>query len=579
MLRGCLLVAIVLSSLAFPGDSSGGPPAPDAPPPRADMALLGGKILTLDARDSIVQAVAIREGRILAVGTDAEITRHVGGATKVMRLAGRTVVPGFIETHVHAIGAAQASLGQPYAELHSIAEVQEWIRKRARELPAGTWIEVPRNDITRLAERRHPTPAELDAACTTHPVGFEAARKWVLNSLGFKLLGITDGAKAVPGVRVLRDASGRPRMLVGAGGLVRRFLPYPKCSDEQTLDALTRLLRRYNEVGITSIGERGASRDTYRLYRALGERGVRSIRVVLTFRGSMRTADDVVRFADSVGLKPADSDDWIHIGPLKIMIDGGIHWGNTHLREPYGKKRADFYAIDDPNYRGDMPYTVDQMRDVFAAANRLGWQMCGHITGDAGVDRVLDALEAASREKPFAGRRFTLLHAYFPTPEAIQRGKRLGICVDTQPYLYYKDSEAIAEIYGPSWAERLIGVGDWLRGGIPVAINSDHMIGLDPDHAMNSFNPFLQMYIAVSRKNERGRVWGPRQKISRIDALRSMSTTAAYVNFWEKEVGSLEPGKLADLVVIDRDYLECPEEEIRQIKVLTTIVGGKVVTR
>lgn len=543
----------------------------------ADTVLQGGRIVTLDGRGRVVQAVAVAAGRIVAAGSDAQVAARVGPKTRVIRLEGKTVVPGIIESHVHAIGVARGSLGQLYAELSSIAEVQDWIRKRAGEVPPGTWILVPRNDITRLAERRHPTPAELDAACATHPVAFNAARKWVLNSLGFKTAGITKPGDTIPGGRVLRDEKGNPRLIVGGDAHLRHFMPWPSPPEDKTLDALASLLRRYNQVGITSIGERASDRAGYDLYRKLAGRGGRNMRVTVTFRRQMRTAADVARLVKDLGLRPGKGDDWVKAGPLKITVDGGIHWGNTYLREPYGPKRAKFYVLDDPNYRGDIRYSVDEMQQVFAAGTRLGWQMGCHVTGDAGVDRVLDALEAANRQVPLAARRFTIIHCYFPTPEAVQRGKRLGVCVDTQPYLYYKDSDAIAEVYGPSWAERLIGVGDWVHGSLPTAANSDHMEGLDPDHAMNSFNPFLAMYIMVSRRNEKGRVYGPRQKLSRIEALRAMTTSAAYLSFDEDRLGSLEAGKLADLAVLDRDYLTCPENDIRRIQVVLTMVGGKVV--
>jgi predicted amidohydrolase YtcJ len=175
------------------------------------------------------------------------------------------------------------------------------------------------------------------------------------------------------------------------------------------------------------------------------------------------------------------------------------------------------------------------------------------------------------------GRRFTLIHSYFPIGDSIARARRLGMCVDTQPILYFKDSDAMAEVYGQNWAARFIGLGDWIRSGIPTAINSDHMIGLDPNHSMNSYNPFLAMYIAVSRKNQKGRVYGDEQRISRMAALRAMTSSAAYMDFNEEKIGSLEPGKLADLAVLDRDYLTCPEEEIRAIKVMITMLDGKVV--
>ena len=181
------------------------------------------------------------------------------------------------------------------------------------------------------------------------------------------------------------------------------------------------------------------------------------------------------------------------------------------------------------------------------------------------------------RKQPVRDRRFTLIHAYFPTADSLARAHRLGMCVDTQPILYFKDSDAMAEVYGQKWAERFIGLGDWVRSGMPTAINSGHMIGLDPNHAMNSYNPFLAMYIAVSRKNQNGRTYGVEQRISRTAALRAMTSSAAYMDFNEKKIGSLEVGKLADLAVLDRDYLTCPEEEIRAIKIMITMVDRRVV--
>jgi predicted amidohydrolase YtcJ len=548
-----------------------------------EVVLLGGKIITVDGKATVCEALAIGGGRVVAVGSDAEVKKLIGPATQVIHLEGRTVIPGIIQTHCHAIGVARGSLEQTYVELTSIAQVQEWIRRRAKEVPAGQWIQVPRADITRLEERRHPTPAELDAACTTHPVAFKAARKWVLNSLGLKVSNIVATAsKEGSRIRVIRDKGGRPLLLSGADSLLRPLLRsakpgVPDSRDDRLLAALAKLLKRYNSVGITSIFERASNREGFDVYQALRKRGQLPVRVTVTMRSGMRNASDVQRFVKQLDLKPGEGDEWVKAGPLKITVDGGIHWGNTYLREPYGERRAKFYVLEDPAYRGDLYYSVDQMVDVFSEGHRLGWQMCCHVTGDAGVDRVLDALEVADRQVGVKGRRFTLVHAYFPRRDAIARAKRLGVCVDTQADLYYKDSEAIAEVYGEDWASRFIGVGDWLRGGIPVAINGDHMMGFDPNTAMNSFNPFLHLYVAVSRKNKQGHIYGTHQKVSRMEALRAMTVTAAYLSFDEKKTGSLEVGKLADLAILDRDYLTCPEEKIRQIKVLGTLVGGKVV--
>jgi predicted amidohydrolase YtcJ len=543
----------------------------------ADVILLGGRILTVDANDSVAEAVAVRGERLLAVGPSAEIRKYADKHTRVIQLGGKTVVPGLVESHVHAIGVAAEEEYQPYAELHSIAEVQSWIRHRAKQLPAGQWIKVVRTDITRLKERRHPTPAELDQAAGGHPVVFNAARKNALNTLGFQRLGITPNMALFGGGKILRDNAGNPLMIAGGDAEIREAIAQPAPLRPVLLDRLEKVLHRYNEVGITSIFERGSNLEGYRTYQELRRQGRLTTRAALAIMVGSAKAEEAERLVKATGLHQGEGDEWVKVGPLKVIADGGIHWGNTFLRVPYGAQRIGFYRLDNPEYRGDFHYSDAELAALMRMGHRLGWQMTVHVTGDAGVDRVLDAMEAANSDRPIRDRRFTLIHAYFPTPEAVERAKRLGVAVDTQPYLYYRDSSAIAEVYGRSWAERLIGAGAWVHAGIPTTINSDHMIGMDPDHAMNSFNPFLQAYIAVSRRNEHGDVWGAAQKISRMEALRAITHTAAWMSFSERAVGSLEAGKLADLAVLDRDYLGCPEQDIRKIRVLLTMVGGKVV--
>jgi len=263
---------------------------------------------------------------------------------------------------------------------------------------------------------------------------------------------------------------------------------------------------------------------------------------------------------------------------LKITVDGGIHWGTTWLTEPHGARRTAFYRNTDPNYGGSRSYTPEQMRDIFGTANRLGWPISAHVTGDGGAMEVLRAVEAVAQVQPsMRDRRFNLIHCYFPSEEMVALAKKVNAGVDTQGYLYYRDADFIAKIYGPDWAERFIGLGAWVKGGVPVATNSDHMIGFDPDRAMNSFNPFLMLQIAVSRKDDHGNVHGAHQKLSRLDALRAVTLWGAWLSFDEDKLGSLEAGKLADFVVIDRDYLTCPEDEIRAIKPVRTVVGGRTV--
>ncbi len=546
---------------------------------QADLVLLGGKIVTLDPAEHVVEAVAIRDGKIAAAGTSPEIEKLAGPKTEVIRLDGKMVLPGFIESHCHSIGAARESVHGDYAELHSIGEMQEWIRQRAQATPSGAWIEVPRNEITRLEEHRHPTPTELDAATEDHPVLYTSTTKHVLNTAGWRALGLLDSKSTLPDGEVVRDNAGHPLLIRGGGNVsVHQFFPPQTETRDELLAALKQVHRCYNEVGITTIFERATDRAGFNTFRELHQHQELTTRVRATFRFSARTAEQVEKYITNLGLKPGEGDDWVRADHMKITVDGGIHWGTTWLSEPYGEKRANFYRLADPQYGGEHNYTPEQMRAVFATVNHLGWPMSAHVTGDGGMQAVLEAIEAVAKTDPtIAQRRFNLIHAYFPTPTLVQLARHLGVGVDTQGYLYHRDADVLAEIYGASWAERFIGLAEWVRGGVPVAVNSDHMSGLDPDHAMNSFNPALMLWIAVARKTDSGRVWGEQQKLSRLDALRSITQWPAWLSFDEDKLGTIEPGKLADLVVVDRDYLTCPEDEIRAIKPLRTIVAGRTV--
>lgn len=542
----------------------------------ADEVYVNGRVVTLDVGEHVAEALAIRDGKLLVVGSNADVRRAAESDAKVYDLGGLMVLPGLIESHCHSIGAAKAALEGDYQELHSIEEIQTWIRERAAKVAPGTWIEVPRNEITRLKERRFPTPEELNAATRDHPVLFVSVTKSVLNDAGWKALGVVDEKSTVAGGTVVFE-KGRPVLMRGGQAALRSLMPSaPVPSPDAVVAKVKALHHVYNSVGITSIFERATDRPGYDLFRRLADTGELTTRVRSTFRFSAKDEAGVETYVKKLGLKPGEGDDMVRATCLKITVDGGIHWGTTWLSEPHGERRTAFYRNTDSAYTGEHYYTPGQMRSIFSAANRLGWPMSAHVTGDGGAMEVLRAVESVSREQPdIRERRFNLIHCYFPSAEMVTLAKRLQAGVDTQGYLYFRDADFISTIYGENWAERFLGLGSWVKGGVPVAVNSDHMIGFDPDHAMNSFNPFLMLSIAVTRKDDQGRVHGEKQKLSRLDALRTVTSWAAWLSFDEQRLGSLEAGKLADFVVIDRDYLNCPESDISAIKPVLTILGGR----
>ncbi|HEX7087963.1 MAG TPA: amidohydrolase [Vicinamibacterales bacterium] len=543
--------------------------------PAADLVVLNGKIVTLDAQSRVAEALAIRDGVFVAVGSGDEIRPHIGEGTRVVDAGGRMVIPGLIDSHVHALGVAAEEARQPFVDLRSIAEMQAWIRRRAAELPEGTWIWSPRVFPTRVRERRFPTREELDAAAPAHPVVIDGAYALMVNTAALEAAGITADTPDPPGGAIVRDARGNPTgLLRNVGNLLSRFRP---AGGRMPLEKLEEVHRHYLRTGITSIVERLSDVGGYRAYRALQEQSRLGVRATVTLNvASDGTAADTEGFIRSLPVRFGEGDDWLKVGPLKVIADGGILAGTAYMREPYGERAAQLYGVADPGYRGFLTRTPEALHAIVRTAHRLGWQMAVHVTGDAGVDTVLDAFEAANRDASIADRRFTLIHAYFANPQTAARAARLGVLVDTQPAWYYKDADALVDALGEARLEPFIGLDTWLDAGATVALNTDHMFGLDANSAMNPYNPFLTMYVAVTRRTEGGRVIGAGQAVPRERALRMMTTEAARFSFDESKKGSIEVGKLGDFVVLSDDYFAVPDERIRHITAVLTVVGGRV---
>jgi predicted amidohydrolase YtcJ len=544
--------------------------------PPADLIVVNAKVVTVDAAFSNARALAVRDGRFVAVGSNDEVRAHAGGATRVVDARGRTVIPGIIDTHVHALGVAAGEVAQPYRDLRSIPELQAWIRAEAARRPPGSWIWPPRTYPPRLKERRFPTRAELDAAAPDHPVAIDGAYAFSLNSAALKTAGITRDTPDPPGGAIVKDAKGEPTgLLRNVGGLLARFRS--EGAAVPPIEALERVHRQYLATGITSIIERGATVEGHKAYGDLRRAGRLTVRATVTIR-IPRPADagEVERFVSTLPFHFGAGDEWLKVGPLKITADGGILIGTAFMREPYGLGARELYSIDDPAYRGFLTLTPEQIASAVAIGHRHGWQMLVHVTGDAGVDVVLDAFEAAQKQRPAADRRHTLTHAYFVHPDSSARAARLGVLVDTQPAWYYKDASVLAAGLGRPRLARFIGLRTLRQAGVEVTINTDHMLGVDRDDALNPFNPFLTMYAATTRRTEQGEVIGAEEGVSREEALRMMTSAAARFSFDEKDRGSIERGKLADFVVLDTDIMTCAAEKLPSIRPDLTVVGGRV---
>ncbi len=552
----------------------------------ADLVVLNGHILTVDDHFSEAQAVAIRDGIFVAVGGNSDVEPYIGAGTRVIDADGHTIVPGLFESHNHFTSAVRRELrtGRPFQQLGSIAEIQKYLREQTEQTPEGEWILLPRVDVTRIAEGRIPNSAELDEAAPNHPAVFNwqyADRQiQILNSAALEAAGITANTPVPEGGSIPIGDDGHPTgRLENSGELVNRFLQRETFTEEEYRDGLVRMMNNYHKVGITSIHDAGTNDSDYRTLYSMKENGRLSARVTLTMR--MRGLDGTVQGTEEAirgfNLEYGEGDDRLKVGPLKFRLDGGILYGTAFMREPFGDRALEFYGLDDAEYRGTPFYTPEEVENIIATGHRMGWQMSSHVTGDAGVDRILDAIEAVNARFDEPVQRYKVIHGYFAHEDTAERVARLGAGIDTQPAWYYLDGDALLEPLGEDRVARFMGLQTWLDGGAKVTINSDHMQGFDPNTSLNPYNPFLTMYVAVARRTTGGQVIGPENRVSRENALRMMTIDAAWFDYDENKRGSIEVGKLGDLAILTDNLMSVDEEAIKDILSIVTIVDGDIV--
>jgi hypothetical protein len=547
----------------------------------ADLILHNGKIVSVDPHFTISQAVAIKSGKIAAVGRNEDILRTERGAkTQLIDLKGRTVLPGLVDAHVHALEAGLSEFRVALPPLDSFAAVEAYIRKQALKTPKGQWIVVPRTFPTRLKEMRMPTRELLDVE-KDHPILFDASYVLILNSYGLKKCGIDRNTPNPPGGEIAKDGNGEPTgILKNAPSLIQGLDRTEHFTNDEKLAALEEQLKRYIAAGLTTVGDRAVNEEQISLYQTLKTTNRLPIRAVLTWRPDAgQPTETLQQEIQQAAYTTNTGDSWLKFGAFKLTLDGGMTIGTAYQRYPYGPFGKQLYGKTDPDDRGQLFIAPPKLLAVMRTARNRGWQLTTHDQGGGAVDNFLDTLEALNREQPIAPTRSHLIHASFQSPEAIARMKKMGILADVQAPWLYLDGPALERVFGYDGMKYFYPLRSYIDAGIVVAAGSDHMIGHDRNTAVNPYNPFLSMWVEVARETNRGKVIHPEQKISRAEALKTHTIWPAYLQFAEKERGSIEVGKLADLVVIDRDYLTCPEAQIKDIRPVMTVLNGRIVFR
>ncbi|HET7292520.1 MAG TPA: amidohydrolase [Vicinamibacteria bacterium] len=520
----------------------------------AELVLHNGNILTVDPGQPRAQAVAIARGRFVAVGDDADVLNLAAARTRKLDLGGRTVVPGFIDAHSHPASAGYAHLKQVDCAFDSIGKIVDALRARAAKTPPGQWVLGFKYDDTKTAEARFLTRADLDAVSPAHPVYVQhrGGHTAYVNSRALAAAKVSEATADPEGGRFYRDESGRltGRVAERATDVIEAIIPGALSRDErrQGVKLIGEMMSR---SGLTSATDAGGSPADLAAYQDAREADELGVRVYCHIREGFLDA------MLAAGVRTGLGDEWVRVGAVKLVCDGSISERTAWLAEPY---------VGRPSDRGILVTPEPALHETARKAHEAGWQVGVHANGDAAIDMVLRVFERLQREQPRRDPRFRLEHCTVITDELVRRIKALGaIPTPFSTYVYWH-GEKMKE-YGAERLERMFALRSFLDAGIRATQASDYPPG--------PFEPMMALQSEVTRTDSKGNVWGARQRITVEEALRVGTLHGAYASFEERLKGSIEAGKLADLVVLGGDPLRTDPSELVRIPVHATMVGGR----
>ncbi|WP_195759990.1 amidohydrolase [Paracoccus sp. S-4012] len=539
--------------------------AQDAAARTADIVLTGGNILTVDDDFSSVSAVAISDGRFVAVGSDEEVSALVGPDTRNIDLGGRTVVPGLIDNHLHQLSAALNAPLVSFLDARSIADVQEAVAARVAETAPGEWIQASSawHEST-LAEGRLPTRHDLDAVSPDNPVYVPRGGHVVtVNSAALAAAGITRDTPNPEGGIIVRDEQGEPTgvLLESATYLVREVLP-PGAPPEDQARLLTDFMKELNAYGVVGVVEPGLSAEQIELYDQLRQQGELTVRTSLLYR--IRGLEDAQTFVDSYDRD--FSDDMLSIDGVKFLLDGGVE--GAYLNEPYEIVEGE---QTDPEFRGVLllpPGGQEELVEAYKVIAEDGWQVQTHAVGDATIDAALDAYEAVNATTPISDLRWALMHVFLPSADAMERMKEMQVLATVQDHALLLGHNQL-RYWGEERAAYAIPIRSLLDAGVETSGGTDAPV--------LPASPFLSISWMTTRELMNGSVLGPEQAITREEALRLWTIESAYLVGTEEDRGSIEVGKLADLAVLSGDLMSVSDEELKSLTAELTMLGGEVV--
>lgn len=528
-------------------------------PTPADLVLLHGRLLTMDAHRPEAQAVAIAGDRILAVGSDQEMRALIGPNTRVIDLHGCFAMPGFNDAHTHLAAGGLAKLEVDLREARSLAEMQQRIRQALPRYRPGQWIVGRGWDHTLWPEKRFPTRWDLDQVSRDHPMYFVRVdgHVAVANSRALALAQVGPATPDPPGGHIVRDSQGVPTGLLEekATGLVERHIPSPTPADRRR--AIELAIAEANRFGVTSISDYSTWED-FQIYQQLKREGRLTLRITewLPFELPL---DQLERMRRQGGT----TDPWLRTGALKGFLDGTFGSETAAMLAPYA---------DHPGDTGILRMDPERVIAETIERDRAGFQIAFHAIGDRAVRLALEAFAAAERANGPRDRRDRVEHAQVVSPEDFARFARLRVIASMQPCHLLDDVRWAEQRLGPQRSRYAYAWKSFLQHGVPLALGTDYPV--------EPINPMGNLYACITRQTPEGWPpggWQPQEKISIEDCLRAYTVGSAYAEFAEHSKGQLRPGLLADITVLSADPRAVPPPQLWNIRAVLTVVGGRVV--